>query len=176
MNLPTNIECLKMLDEQKATGGLKMHMFVVAKVCRFLAESIKSRGFEVNVELVHKAALLHDLDKLQCLGENCKEHGKIAAKIIIEKGYAPELAELVRMHCIEPDCAEGSWELRILRYADARALRGDIVSMKERIAYTQNTYPFINTDAWMEGLKKLEKDICGKAGIAPEQLAGMIDG
>ncbi len=78
-------------------------------------------------ELLRKAALLHDIKRLE------KHHEKAGAEFLIKQGY-PELAALIRNH------HGGEWEEKeltmedLLYYADKRVAEDRIVSVEERFA------------------------------------------
>ena len=95
MILPTIEECYELLDEYEVPQRIKDHTEKVRKVALIIGEKLIESGIMVNMELIEKAAILHDLDKLQTL-HDLKEPELITHDIIIEKGFPPELAETIK--------------------------------------------------------------------------------
>jgi len=89
MNLPTHEQCIEILDEHEVPENVRKHCFSVNKVAVFLALKLKQKGIEINIDLVDRASLLHDLDKIKTLGQGT--HGQLSREILEGKGY-PELA------------------------------------------------------------------------------------
>lgn len=173
MKLPTKQECIELWDEYDLPENIRQHVLLVTKIAVFLANELVRKGEAVDVELVEKAALLHDIDKIQTIGENALKHGYVSYDILIGKGYPIKLAELVKYHRVEAfkDLAH-SWELKCLRYADARSLGDKIVSLDERFEYLRNRYPHLRLEENRvdELVLGIEKEICLKIGIKPEEL------
>ena len=142
MNLPTKEECFEIFKEHKVPQNIIEHCLMVNKIAVFLAEKLKQKGIEINIELLDRASLLHDLDKIPTLN-NHVEHGKLSEKIMIEKSY-PELGKLISVHTCE-NIKKGlvnTWEEKLLNYADMRVLNDKIVSAHKRFEYGRKRYPY----------------------------------
>ncbi len=178
MNLPTEEECRKMWDEVDLPENIRQHILCVRKIAVFLARELGEKGEQIDVELVEKAALLHDIDKMHTLGENNHKHGTISYDILLKKGYPEELAKLIKFHRFETDDEiSKKWELKVLRYADCRSLGDEIVSVDERFEYLRGKYPNLKKEenGYIEPLmRNVEKEICEKIGIKPEELKEKI--
>ena len=134
--MPTREECIKIWDEYELPENIRDHIELVTKIAVFLGKELKKKGEKIDIKLVEKAALLHDIDKMQTVGENVHNHGLISHDILLEKGFSKELAELVKFHKLEaPNSIANRWEVKILRYSDARSLGDKIVSLGERFKY-----------------------------------------
>ena len=136
------------------------HSETVAKLGVFLAQRLAERGMDIDVKLVERACLLHDLFRVcdfpledfrwfeQPVSDEDKtkwrqlktEHGvnrhEDAADLFLKDDY-PVLAETIRKHrytaIIDENDRPESWEEKLVYYADKRAMHETIVSLKERL-------------------------------------------
>jgi|TARA_B100002003_G_C13885219_1_gene431940 putative nucleotidyltransferase with HDIG domain len=173
MRVPTREECFEILKEYRLPQRIIDHTLMVNKVAMLLAKKLVERGIQINLDLLDSASLLHDLDKIITLkdGDN---HGKISAKILIERGY-PELAKLVKVHkseCLADDLIQ-TWEEKLLLYADCRSQWDKIVDLKTRFQYGRDNYPHLNDIKYKDIEKKgheIEKEIFQYIDFEPEEL------
>jgi len=167
--LPTRKECLALLAEYHVPQHIVSHSKAVAKLAVFLAQRLNKNGATVDIELLEKACLLHDLLRVhdfkesdyknfeRNLPEGKKEkwrqvrakykqtdHEQAAHEILKKKYQA--LALTIRRHRYmalldEKDKPE-SWEEKLLYYADKRVMHDKIVPLKERLAegHKRNVY------------------------------------
>lgn len=159
MNLPTTEECERLWDEFAVPSNVREHAKKVTKVAVFLAERFKEAGMNINIELVEKAALLHDLirvcnfktfdckryrtepptdEELARWTELKEKYGALhhadAAFEVLKDKY-PELAEVVKRHkyrLVGEKDGPKTWEDKIVNYADKRVTHARIVSIDER--------------------------------------------
>ena len=176
MKLPTIKQCIEILDECNVPQNIREHIFAVNRVAVFLAKKLKEAGEEVNVDLVDKASLLHDSDKISTLGTGT--HGRLAEEILSKKGY-PEVGKIVRKHKLSSIRDNGlkTWEEKIVNYADKRCNNGIIVLLKERFCDLRERYKdSIHPDS--ENLEnlflELEKDIFSRIKMKPEDLKKFV--
>ncbi len=80
--------------DSEAAGKIHAHSLIVGDVAVGIGKQLKDRGHEVNLRLLRKAALLHDIKKHEGMG-----HAQSAAKIVEVEGY-PELARVISSHDI----------------------------------------------------------------------------
>lgn len=59
--LPTRKQCLDLLKQYRVPEHIVSHSIIVAKLAVFLAEKLKEKGIPVDIELVDRACLLHDI-------------------------------------------------------------------------------------------------------------------
>ena len=59
--IPTTEQCFELLKKYHVPVHIIKHCRVTAKLGFFLAERLKEKGISINAELVHRAALLHDI-------------------------------------------------------------------------------------------------------------------
>jgi uncharacterized protein len=158
MNLPTREECYAFFEEYKVPRNILMHCETVNKVGVFLAEQLKERGVEVDVSLVDRLTLVHDLMKalvfevkeepefncfpseeeinfwkeFSSIEENKGKHDTELTASLFEEKY-PEFASMIKL--------SANWkilnnkkpiELQIEHYADWRVLVDKVISLQQR--------------------------------------------
>ena len=159
-DLPTRAECFDLIKQYHVPSNIVKHCLVVSKLAVFLAQKLKEKGLQVNVDHVDRACLLHDivricdfkeLDYSRFKGTVSKEdkakwkqirqryhnlgHEDAAYKIL--KGKYPALALTVKKHrymaILDENERPTSWEEKLVYYADMRVRHDKIVSLKDRL-------------------------------------------
>lgn len=110
----------------------------------------------------------------------CGRIGHIhAAYNMLKEIHEDEIAEIVKKHeyrcLVQPGRCPATLEEKILYYADKRVLHDRIVGLSERVADGRKRYfpdgNFPDEDKLIErALYNLEKELCKKAGIGPEDI------
>jgi phosphohistidine swiveling domain-containing protein len=196
MNLPTEEEALGYFEEYKVPRNIKGHCVLVRDVAVFLAKELIKKGEDINLELVSRAALLHDLFKVIDIKqlENNVHHPYVPSQEeikmwkylkekysgmhedeVFEKIFGEQFPELTKL-ILEAGGLNNynkSLMARIVRYADVRILRDKVVNRKERKEYLLNTYPENKEIIFNESkiLDEEEPIIFNKLDFKPEQLA-----
>jgi HD superfamily phosphodiesterase len=196
MKLPSEEECMQYFEEYKVPRNILAHCKQTRNVAVFLAKQLIQKGIILNLELIDRASLLHDLFKvvdIDNLVEN-KGHSYVASEEeikmwkhlkeiysgmhedeVFEKIFAkdfPELAQLIT----ESGGLEHfgkSYSAKLVHYADARVLRDEIVTRKEREEYLFERYPERKEIILKEnlGLDDDEKEMFFHLDFKPEELA-----
>lgn len=78
-------EAIKLLENANCSSGVIRHCIAVSKNAREIAEKLKKNGYDIDVNFVEIAALLHDIGRSNTHGIF---HGVEGAKIL--KGYGLE--------------------------------------------------------------------------------------
>ncbi|MEN6337712.1 MAG: HD domain-containing protein [Phycisphaerales bacterium] len=158
--LPSPEECIDLLKECHVPLHIIKHSKAVAKLGVFLAQRIAEQDFPINVDLVERACLLHDIFRVcefpledfsrfeQKVTEEDKakwrklkeQHGHIrhedAACAYLKDAY-PILAQIIRKHrytaIVDKDDKPQSFEEKVVYYADKRAMHDKIVPLMERL-------------------------------------------
>ena len=171
MKLPSRGKAIGMLKELGMPDNIFRHTMQVNKIAVFIAEKMRGDGVKVNVDLVDRASLLHDIDKHLTLSNG--RHGTEGKKMLEEKGL-PELAEFCVTHLYTRILSSSfpSLEHEIVYYADKRVNHDKIVSLDERFKYLRERYgkkPEILRwfDECEPACRKLERKLFEKAGIPP---------
>ncbi len=159
-NLPTHSECLELLDEYYVPANIRSHSRAVAKLAVFLAERLRDNGIAVDVELVEKASLLHDLlrtcdftdcdyekfaralppqarqklNRIRQRAGRCRHEE--AAYDLLEDEY-PVLARTIKSHkyvsLLDENEKPRTWEEKLVYYADKRVMSDRIVTLRQRL-------------------------------------------
>ncbi len=169
--LPTREECFDLLKEYKVPENIIQHTLLVTKIAVFLAKKLKETGLDIDVDLVDRASLVHDLDKIQTL--NTGQHGIMTEEILTKRDYSlvGKIAMQHKFGTIHDPTL--SWEAKIVNYADKRVAHDKLVSLKERIDEAWERYKHKYKKRDLEALRlfiKLEEDIFSRIKLKPEDL------
>jgi uncharacterized protein len=175
--IPSRAECLDALESQGVPENIRSHCLQVSRVAMFLARRLRSRGIPIDMRLVEAASLLHDIDKHRILASGDEaSHGIEGAGILEGMGYR-EVAAIVRSHGLYNLAGgpPGTWEEKVVHYADMRVNRDSIVSLDERMEYIRRRY---GSDPARLGrinralgpLLGIEKEIMAAAGLEGGEL------
>jgi len=180
MSVPSRVEAAALVRGLHPNAKLLRHSTAVAEVAAFLAAAMVHRGVLVDAAAVEAAALLHDLDKMLPDDDPLKPlgHGAAGAEWLRQRGYS-ELAPAVASHPVMELGTAATYEAwaqqaglvgRVVTYADKRA-RQDIVTLTDRFARWHARYPDSpRLDEADARALLLEAEICGLAGIQPEDV------
>lgn len=149
--VPSRKYCLNLLRKNNPENIIK-HCLKVNQAAVRIAKALKRKGINVNVRLVDKASLLHDVDKF---GEIKFGRGyKKAEKMLAGKGFK-RVAEIIGKTALS-NIVEGNlenWEEKIVFLADKRVKHDRIVSLNERFKYLEKRYGSTSR----EFMKKIRK-------------------
>lgn len=175
MNIPTSGECRQMFKEWEVPENIREHCKVVSDICQFLAGKLIEKGEKIYLELVKASAILHDLDKIKTL--KTRDHTIEAYNFLKDK--FPEVADVVRAHrygnaknLIE----NGTWEEKLVYYADKLVTHDKIVTFDERVEDLKLRYGSVSKDSMefivngIPYIKEIEKNIFDIIGFKPEEL------
>lgn len=174
MRLPTQEECFRILEENNVPKNIVKHCKAVNKVALFLTKRLKEKGVDINIDIVDRASLLHDLDRAK---SKDSKHGYVSEEILTKKGY-PELGRVVLRHrFLEILNKNLTWEEKVINYADKRVTNTNIVSLKERfeeLVKRHRIKPEQRNPKAEKAFLDLEKEIFEKINIKPEELKEYI--
>jgi len=160
-SLPTRKECLALLAEYHVPPHIVSHCRAVAKLAVFLAQRLNENSAVIDIELLDRAGLLHDIMRVfdfperdyNLFEQNIPAEEKVkwrrlrakyktmthedAAYDVLKERY-PTLALTIKRHRYmamldEKDRPE-TWEEKLLYYADMRVMHDEIVPLRERLA------------------------------------------
>ena len=160
LNLPTQAECFEIIKQYHVPSHIVKHCQAVSRLGVFLAQKLKEKGIQVNIEQVERACLLHDIARICDIKEpdygsltrNVSEKDKAkwnqirqryynlghedAAYEILKEKY-PTLALIIKKHRYITMLSETerpkSWEEKLVYYADMRVMHDKIVPLKVRL-------------------------------------------
>ena len=170
--LPSRAECIAWLKELKMPENILAHVMQVNRIAVFIAKKLKQKGFAVDVDLVDRASILHDIDKHLTLETG--GHGFVGKELLEKKGH-PKLAEFCVSNLLTfvLDHKLPSIEHEIVFYADKRANGDKIVSLNERFEYFAKRYGSKSPQALERIMKTkpfcigLEKELLSPIGVSP---------
>lgn len=169
MNRINTNKAISLMKKYGADNNLINHCRQVSRIAFFLAKRMKNNGYDVNVNLVKYAGLLHDIGKGMAK-RNKLGHGALGYEILVKEGY-PEIAEVVLTHSIKSikDEEMKTWEQKIVNYADRRVDECQIVPLVVRLkklAKRHKRYAKEIMDTKVSYLK-LEREIMKAAKTKP---------
>jgi len=171
MKLPTKQECTALVDKYVHKQNIKDHIAVVVKLANWLASELAKAGVKVDLELVDRAARLHDVAKDIELKEGPPHHAERAYEML--KGKYPEIAEVIRLHASPAwvTHSELSIETAVLNYADKRVLHDQITTLDKTNEYSIGRYGPDHRPAIARArLKKFETWLFNKIGTKPSEV------
>ncbi len=179
MNLPTDKECFRIIKEMEMMDHIIDHSVMVSNVAVCLCRGICKTTPFLNMDLVRKAALLHDITKTRSFNTG-EIHSETGAGLMTELGY-PEIGNIIRQHVMLDDCSPDRpvSEPEIVNYADKRVLHDRVVSLDQRLAYIRKKYgqrsefSGMIEKMWDETLA-LENKLFRNLSFSPEQLMDQI--
>jgi len=171
--LPGYAQCFLWLNLLPQSQGLLAHVQAVAAVAYQLAIWLRQAELPVDPLLAQRAALLHDLAKIQASRASLN-HGDMAAEIVTQLGY-PVLAGIIQRHLLfavqspNPPC---SWEEKIVYLADKLIEGSHLVDPTERLNSLSQRYPQdqARIQAVAPHLRRLQDEICQAAGFPAGEM------
>ena len=159
MTIPTEEECLKILEKGNVPSNMISHLKAVHDFSMKVCDVLEKRGIKANRDLIAAGALLHDVKKL-----SPNDHIIEGYKLVKYLGY-PEVAEVIKKHGLahldNPNFVPKTWEEKIVFYADKRVKGDKVVSLEERFDYIKQRYKKEHVDLEISFTKKIEKELLG---------------
>tara|TARA_Y100000310_G_C20455398_1_gene702797 strand:- start:180 stop:821 length:642 start_codon:yes stop_codon:yes gene_type:complete len=195
IKLPTQEECLSYFEKYKVPQNIKEHCLKVQEVAVFLAKELNKVGFNLNVELVSKTAVLHDLFKVVALDDlspnkhHSYEHSEEEIAMwkhlrtkypgmhetdvlyLIFKDDYPDFALNLKNHG-NPFVENKLIEENLVHYCDWCVFKDKIVILSSRIDYCKEVYPQ-DEKFWSKDIihmKEFEDKVLSKLSFKPEEL------
>ncbi|MBI3033819.1 HDIG domain-containing protein [Candidatus Woesearchaeota archaeon] len=142
MVVPSRRECFELLWSHNVPQNIIRHSIAVSRIAADVAQGLLLRRKRINLELLDRACLLHDIGKLKAI-QTGGNHEEIGYEILAKHGYG-EVAEIIRKHPVhyiyDAVNRPSSWEEKVLYYADKRANGHKVVSLRERFADFRKRY------------------------------------
>lgn len=151
------------------------HSLLVARVAVFLAKKLIEKGYVINLDLLEKSALLHDIDKA-IPKRSGERHPDTGVRILREEGMG-EVANIVATHSLhfilDPQKAPKSWEEKLLFLSD-KMVKHSIIGVDERFAlwYKEDLPHQVKEelDGAYPKVKELEKEILTKSEVDYDEI------
>lgn len=179
MTIPTRDKCFILMTQFEMPDHIRRHSLLVARVATMIATDFGASGLPIDVELVERSALLHDIGKAQGLVTK-EDHGVLGAKLLTDEGY-DELAPIVRGHIglTSFDDDEPFSETLIVNYSDKRVMHDTIVSLEVRFNDLEERYARDETGRtlvaqMLDVYRRLESAIFRELSFNPGDLADVL--
>ncbi|MBU0662076.1 MAG: HD domain-containing protein [Candidatus Diapherotrites archaeon] len=172
MELPTKEESLEMLRDSGNPANIIEHCMKVNDVANYVASMLRDSGVDIDLEVVDRASLLHDVAKYKAIEANGDvKHGNEGYKILKEAGY-PALGKIIKKHALDEILVGGikTWEEKVVYYADKRVNGDKVVSLAERFNYLRGKYGKVSMGILMlintcePAVYRLEREIFKQIG------------
>ncbi len=179
--IPDVNKCFQIMDKYGMLDNIKDHSVMVEKVACLLAKANIEAGFNISIERVRAASLMHDIGKTMCLNSK-HDHAALGREICIQNNFV-EIADIVGEHIrlkrYDPygDVRAGE----IVYYADKRVNHNKVVNLDERleyvlVRYAKNKEPIITLiKENFKECREVEKKLFARLNFRPEDLAEMIE-
>jgi uncharacterized protein len=178
--IPSAEKCFELMEKYGMPDNIKAHSIVVEKVAYIIAIGNIDAGFNISVEKVIAASLMHDIGKNLCL--NSRDNHAEKGKEICIQNKLFEIADIVGEHIkLKNYQSEGPvMDNEIVYYADKRVNHDKVVSLDERLEYLLVRYA--NNKEIIARLikenfqecREVEKKLFDRLNFRPEDLPDMI--
>ncbi|OQY08531.1 MAG: hypothetical protein B6I22_00340 [Desulfobacteraceae bacterium 4572_123] len=140
MRIPSQKQCRQLIHKMKMMDHIVDHSCQVCRVALFLADHLIIQGIDLNRELIHAAAILHDITKSRSF-ETGEDHAVTGGRLLTEMGF-PEVGDIIRQHVVLDSNVNDRppGEAEIVNYADKRVRHDKIVSLEKRMIYILQRY------------------------------------
>ncbi|MCF8104817.1 MAG: NTP transferase domain-containing protein [Desulfohalobiaceae bacterium] len=126
LDQPTEEECLFLQAMHETAPGVRRHCRLVAETATGLGRALNNQGYELNLDLIQAAGLLHDLVR------HLPDHAQKGAKILEKFGF-PGVAAIIASHIdLETAPEERVSEAELVYLADKLVRGQDRVSLETR--------------------------------------------
>ncbi|MCB9359390.1 hypothetical protein H6503_05645 [Candidatus Woesearchaeota archaeon] len=168
-------ECKLLLKQNDIPIHIFMHCRKVNAISRYIADKLIEKGINIDLKVVDKASILHDVKKKHCLMIGKDElHEKQGGELLKSIGF-DRIGEVISRHGISSlhdGSLNGDWESMIVHYADKRVIHDKIASLDERIEDAKIRYP--ESRSYAEKVRAarqiLERQIFKNLDIKPEDI------
>ncbi len=147
------------------------HSHAVRLVAVTVAVTLGKAGYGIDMRLVDRAALLHDICKAGSL-INGGDHALMGRRLMEELGY-PRIGEIVGQH-VRLESLEVN-EAMVVNYADKRVMHDRVVSLQKRFLdlmdrYGKNEQSMQRILKHYEDASEVEQVLVRCSGLEPERL------
>jgi putative nucleotidyltransferase with HDIG domain len=175
IDIPDRDQCRKLQADMGMMPHIVEHSRMVARVADLLADLLLPLHPGLNPDLIHAAAILHDITKTRSFTTG-EKHAETGGQLLTDLGF-PEVGNVIRQHVVldrYPDDGAVT-EAEIVNYSDKRVLHDTVVPLERRLAYILERYgtaPEIRSriEVVMRNSLALERRLFQGLSIAPDQV------
>jgi len=134
--VPDKNECVSLWAKFNMPEHIRKHCDLVGEIAKCIAQLALEKGWDINVDAVYAAGLLHDLGKAYCI-KHGGAHSQLGASLVMEHTGNPAIAQGVMHHVFWP----GEINIKnikqfflplVIIYSDKRVKHTKVVSIEER--------------------------------------------
>jgi len=175
--IPTREECIELLKKHNVTKSKLVHTLLVEKVALFLAKKLIEKGESIDLDIISRGALVHDVGKdMQRKTGRC--HSKEGYDICKAENIDESICLIVKNHVLEEiiEISLDNIEQKILFYVD-KICKNEIIGVDKRMEPWFEKHPEVNElfSAAKVKILELEKEIFEKLDFNPEDLKEMVE-
>ncbi|HQJ08950.1 MAG TPA: HDIG domain-containing protein [Deltaproteobacteria bacterium] len=163
----------RLMSERGMPGHIVRHCRAVRMVAVAIACALREKGFGIDVRLVDRASLLHDICKADCLGGG--DHALMGRQLLDRLGF-PRIGDVVGQH-VRLRSMEVC-EAMVVNYADKRVMHDRVVSLERRFVDLMDRYG--RDEQRVRGIQthymhtcEVERILVRASGIDPEWLESL---
>lgn len=134
--IPSRTWVFELMRHKKMPYHIFRHSMSVRRLAVLIALIAHKQGYAINMPLVDRAAILHDICKIVSI-RNGGDHALMGEQLLIEYGY-PSVADVVGQHVRLKSMQLN--EAMIVNYADKRVMHETIVSLSKRFVDLMERY------------------------------------
>jgi putative nucleotidyltransferase with HDIG domain len=177
--IPNRKQCMDLLRTHNVPRNIVNHSLIVCRVAVFLAKELNKKGFNLNIDEIEAAALLHDIKKIDSL-KTGTGHAQEGWLLLNKLGYS-EVAKIVKQHVFldQDNDSPIIKEEEVVNYSDKRVRHAEVVPLKERFEYLKERYGKDEESIKViNGLEKkafeLENKIFSNMDFKPEEIPRLL--
>ena len=136
MPVPTRAWSFELMRNRGMPYHIFCHSMTVRQVAVIIACTLKQQGHDLDMTLVDRGAILHDICKIDSI-RNGGDHALMGQQLLEEKGY-PLVADVVGQHVRLKSMRLN--EALVVNYADKRVKHDTIVSLSKRFVDLMERY------------------------------------
>lgn len=133
--LPDRQWISRLMSDRGMPRHIILHSRAVRTVAVALAHALCEKGFGIDLKIVDRASLLHDICKADCLGGG--DHALMGRQLMERFGY-PLIGEVIGQH-VRLESIDVC-EAMVVNYADKRVMHDRIVSLDRRFVDLMDRY------------------------------------
>lgn len=177
--LPTLVQIGSYYQKHKTPRGVIRHSQKVAAAAFLMAVWLKELGVNIQPVEVHRAGLLHDLDKAIYKDAGIA-HGEYGANLLEQAGH-PQIADMVRTHQIfsvmDVAHAPKTWEQKMVYLADKLVEKDQLAGVDARISGLVSRHPDSGERflAAKPGVERILQEVCDELKIETQTLIARLE-
>jgi len=126
--IPSREDALDIMDSRHVPRHILMHSLKVRQVAVAIASMLIGTGYPIDIRLVDRAAILHDVCKMDSIISG-GDHASMGQELMQKLGY-PLVGDVIGQHVLLREMVLD--EAMVVNYADKRVRQDVVVSLDQR--------------------------------------------